>query len=136
MTEPLLDDEALAYMRATQAVALPTPATLRRVVRSRTATGGTTTTHDTGASVMVRVDANPDEVPQVLAAQWTGGTLAKVTTTLDLDVRDGDLFMVTTAREGLTTTTSYEVVTDGEQDTWATAQIVWTRRLDRPVRGS
>jgi hypothetical protein len=133
----LLTPDDLAYMRETQDDARPTIVTHWPRAVTRTPGGGTESTHTQGRAVRVRIDAAPDEVPQTLADRYQGGTLCKIVCPLGLDVRDGDQFRhAGTLPETTTTiTTTYEVVTDGEQDTWATAQIVWARRLNRPARG-
>lgn len=141
MPDDLLTPADVAYMRGTQAQAMPTEALHSLRASTRTPTGGVVTTYRPGVPVNVRVDANPDEIPDTLTARAAGGTLARITGPILLpsggawDVRDGDQIVVPVdAAEGPAVTTTYEVVSDGEQDTWATAQTVWARRLNRPTR--
>lgn len=123
----LLTPEDLAYMRATQADARPTPADLLRKVATRTPTGGQAVTYGPAEPVMVRIDGQVDEVPQTLASRFEGGTAYSIAMDLVLDVRDGDHVQVSP-------TEVYEVVSDGNPDRWATAQNVYARRLTFPAR--
>ena len=123
----MLTPEELAYMRETQAEARPTEAALSRRISVRTPSGGTTDTWGEGDPVQVRIDASKDEVPEALASRYGLAGLAQVSMDLVLDVRSGDRLTVSPAE-------SYEVVTDGEVDAWATAQTVWVNRLTRPAR--
>lgn len=123
----LLRPEELSYMRATQADARPTLAQFRAKVTTRTPTGGTTTTHAVGDPVDVRIDAARDELPQPLAARFGTATPYKIVMDLVRDVRDGD-------RLDVTATEAYEIVTDGDPDRWATAQVVYARRIAFPAR--
>lgn len=123
----LLTTEDLEYMRATQAEARPTTAGLRRAVVGRTPTGGSTTTWAAAESVTVRLDGSPDEVPQVVADRLEGGTAVQVSMDLALDVRSGD-------RLEVTPTEVYQFVSDGNPDRWATAQVVWAKRVKFPAR--
>lgn len=123
----LLTAEDLAYMRSTQADARPTTATLRRKVTGRTATGGTTTTWGAPVQVTVRVDASPDEVPTQMASRMGTATPYKIVTDPGVDVRDGDRLEVSPVE-------AYELVSDGDPDRWATAQVLWARRTTFPPR--
>lgn len=129
MADDLLDAEDLAYLRATQAEARPTPAELRRKVTARTPTGGTTTTLGDGIPVDVRIDSAPDQVPAPMAARLGPATPYKVTLDTGVDVRDGD-------RIDVSPTEQYETVSDGDPDRWATAQTVWARRVTYPPRAT
>lgn len=123
----LLSAADLAYMRASQAEGRPSAGWLQRKRLGR-GPGGDRVRLDFGGpeQVAVRVWQEPDEVPQVLADRYEGGTLVKVSVDLVPDVRAGDVLTVG-AR-------SYELVSEGDPDDWATAQPVWARRLDRPER--
>lgn len=126
---PLTDAE-LAYMREVQAEHRPTTATLRRRTATRTATGGSTTGWEApgdGEPVMVRISQAEDEIPEVLASQYAQEGLSKITLDLVSDVRSGDRLDVS-AVEG------YVLVTDGSNDAWDTAQVVWGRRDLFPAR--
>lgn len=125
--DDLLSAEDLAYMRATAAEARPTAATLSRRVSVRTPTGGQSDTWDAGQPVDVRLDGSPDKVPEDLAARYERGDLVKITMDQVYDVRDGD-------RVSVSPTEVYEVVTSGDPDRWATAQVVWARRITYPAR--
>lgn len=123
-----LTDADLRYMRETQAAHRPTAGTLFRKTTTRTATGGHTTGYEmTGTPVDVRLDGTPDKVPAALGGQFEGSTLTKIVMDLLVDVRAGDRLSVS-ATEG------YELITDGEPDRWATAQVVWARRYLHPAR--
>lgn len=123
----LLSAADLAYMRETQAEARPNEAWLQRYALGR-GPGGERVTVPLGERVQVaaRIWHEPDEVPQVLADRYEGGTLVKVSLDMVLDVRAGDRLTAGTR--------SYELVSEGDPDTWSTAQPVWARRLDRPAR--
>ena len=124
----LLSPDDLAYMRATQAEARPTEATLVRRVSTRTSTGGQTDTWPgPGDPVGVRLSGGADQVPEVLAARYAQDDLVKITLDLVYDVRKGDRLLVTD-------TEAYEVVTSGDPSRWATAQQVWGRRYLYPAR--
>lgn len=123
----LLRAEELDYMRATQADARPTLAQFRAKVTARTPTGGTTATHADGDPVDVRIDAARDELPQPLAARFGAATPYKIVMDLVRDVRDGDRLDVSPSE-------AYEIVTDGDPDRWATAQVVYARRIAFPAR--
>src|SRR6478609_4915150 len=125
----LLTPGDLAYMRSTQAEARPTACTLQRVGTARVA-GGESTSVYVGEPVPLnaRIWDTPDEVPQQLADRYEGGTLVKLALDMVLDVRAGDEL------SNDATGAAYELVSEGEPDEWATAQLVWARRIDRPTR--
>lgn len=123
----LLGPDDLAYMRATQAEARPTPAVLKRRMVVRLADGGSRDSWGPGEPLNVRIDANPDEVPAEAAGRLRGGDAYAITLDLVLDVRSGDHLDVSPA-EG------YEIVSDGNPDQWATAQTVYARRYLFPTR--
>lgn len=127
MADDLLAPEDLAYMRATQAEARPTAAEFQRRVVGRSPTGGQVTTWGEPERVDVRLDGSPDEVPTEVAARLEGGTVTTVTMDLAQDVRDGDRLVVSP-------TEVYEFVSDGDPDRWATAQVVYARRVTWPPR--
>lgn len=116
----LLTEADLAFMRATQADARPTPAELRRRTQAPTASGGRGDTMSDPEPINIRLDGRESMVPpQVLAAV---GSAKPVKITLDLvEVRSGDTITVSP-------TEVYQVVTDGDPDRWATAQVVWAKR--------
>lgn len=119
----MLTDDDLAYMRETQAEARPTAAVLFRRVAVRTASGGTQTTHGTsGEPVQVRLDGTPDAVPTEVADRLQGATAVKVVLDQARDVRSLDRLQVSPVEV-------YEIVSDGDPDRWATAQVVWARRV-------
>lgn len=123
-----LTPEELAYMRQTQAEHRPTEATLSRRTSVRTPSGGSTDSWvPDEAPIDVRIDSAPDEIPEALAARYGIAGLAKATLDLVHDVRSGDRLTVSPEQV-------YEIVTDGEVDTWTTAQVVWMNRLTRPAR--
>jgi hypothetical protein len=123
-----LTAEELAYMRETQAAHRPTEATLSRRTSGRDATGGQVDAwEDPGDPVQVRINSAPDEVPQVLADRYGLAGLATASMDLVVDVRAGDRLTVNPAE-------SYEIVTDGQQDDWDTAQTVWLNRRTYPSR--
>lgn len=123
-----LTGEELAYMRETQAEHRPTEAVLSRRVTTRTPSGGSSDTwQDAEAPIDVRISSAKDKVPEALAAKYGLAGLAKASLDLVLDVRSGDRLRVSPSE-------SYEIVTDGEVDSWATAQTVWLNRLTRPAR--
>lgn len=127
MADGLLSSDELAYMRATQAEARPTPATLQRRLTTRTPTGGSVVGWGVAVPIDVRVKQAPDEVPPMLASRYEGGTLSKITLDLVHDVRDGDRVTVSAVEV-------YEVVSEGAPGAWTTAQIVWARRTVYPAR--
>lgn len=115
-------------MRATQSEARPTMANLLRKTSTRSSTGGTVEGWAAPEPVTVRIDGEGDEVPSDLAGRLEGGTGVKLAIHHGLDIRDGDKLEVDPASE------VYEIITDGDPDRWATAQIVWARRLKFPER--
>lgn len=125
----LLTDRDLAYMRATQAEARPTPVLLQRFAAGR-GPGGDSVRLPLGEPIqmLARIWDEPDEQPQVLADRYEGGTLSKIALDMVLDVRAGDRIWV----DG--TTRVWTIVSEGEPDAWSTAQPVWARRMDRPER--
>jgi hypothetical protein len=120
---PPLTDDDLAYMRETQAEHRPTEATLRGRTEVPDGMGGTTTGNGAEATVGVRLDGNSNEAPDALQALH-GGDLVKVTMDL-VPVFQGDTIE-------LSATEAYEVVTNGDPDRWATAQVVWAVRTAFP----
>lgn len=129
----LLTPEDLAYMRETQSEARPTSAVLLRMGTGRTV-GGEPRAVVVGVPepLHVRLWATPDEIPQVLADRYEGGTLVKLALDLLHDVRQGDQLAIPADAPQA----NYELVSEGEPDEWATAQLVWARRLDRPTRSA
>jgi hypothetical protein len=123
----LLDDADLAFMRATQAEARPTEASLLRRLSTRTPTGGQATGWADPEPVAIRVDGPPDEVPLTLAGRLEGGTAVMLAMDMVEDVRYQDRVVVSP-------TEVYEVISDGDADGWATAQNVMARRIVRPER--
>lgn len=123
---PLTDDE-LAYMREVQADNRPTAATLTRRAVGRDASGGQVDGWTDPELVDVRLDGAPDKVPAALAARYDTGALVKVVMDLALDVRSGDRLTVSPVEV-------YQIVTDGDPDRWATAQVVWALRTVYPRR--
>lgn len=107
-------------MRATQVEARPTEAQLRRRTQGTTASGGRADTFAEGVPVDIRLDGNESNVPPQVTAVVAGGTPVQITMDL-VEVRSGDLVEVSP-------TEVYQVVTDGDPDRWATAQVVWARR--------
>lgn len=126
----LLSAEDLAYMRGTQAEARPTAVLLQRIGKARTA-GGEYERVAVGVTepLQARIWDTPDEIPQQLADRYEGGTLVKLSLDMVLDVRAGDLIQVPPSPQA-----RYELVSEGVPDEWATAQLVWAVRLDRPER--
>lgn len=123
-----LDEADLAYMRATQAEHRPTEGAFSRRVTVRTPEGGSGDSWPAGDPVQVRIDGSLDKVPEVLAARYEQGDLVKVTMDMVMDVRSGDRLTISPSEV-------YEVVSEGEPDGWATAQVLWARRLTWPARG-
>lgn len=121
---PPLSDEDLAYMRETQAEHRPVEATLKPRNETPDQMGGRTTTEGAGDTVGVRLDGNSNEAPDALQALH-GGDLVKVTMDL-VPVFQGDTLEVSA-------TEAYEVVTNGDPDRWATAQVVWAVRTAFPA---
>jgi hypothetical protein len=123
-----LNDDDLAYMRATQAEHRPTEAAFSRRVSERTPEGGAVDTWPGSDPIDVRLDGPLDKVPENLADRYENGDLVQITMDLVQDVRSGD-------RVTVSPTEVYEVVSDGDPDRWATAQIVFGRRITWPPRG-
>lgn len=118
MTPPL-DDADLAYMREVQAEHRPTAATLKARAETPDGMGGTTTTDAAdGDPIQVRLDGTA-KVPDHLAQQYDVG-LTKVVMDL-VPVHAGDRIVVGPAE-------AYRVVSQGDPDRWATAQVVWAVR--------
>lgn len=121
-----LSDADLAYMREVQAEHRTTPADLARQVLAADGSGGRTRTWGAAVPVMVRIDGQPDEIPAAVAERLQGGTAYLIV--MDLaDVRSGDRLTVSAAEV-------YELVSDGDTDRWATAQVVWAQRITFPAR--
>lgn len=116
----MLSPEDLAYMRETQAEARPTAAELVRRSQSGTASGGRTDSWADGEPIQIRLDGKESSIPaQVIALV---GSAKAVKIVMDLvEVRSGDVIRVSSVEE-------YQVVTDGDPDQWATAQVVWAKR--------
>lgn len=123
----MLTDAELAYMRETQAEARPTPATLERRVVARSPSGGQIDTWADPEPVDVRLDGAADDVPEAVASRYDVASLAKVTLDLVTDVRSGDRLTISPVEV-------YQIVTDGDPDRWATAQVVWANRTIHPAR--
>ena len=121
-----LDDDDLAYMREVQAEHRPTAATLSLRTAVPDGAGGRTLGWGAGEPVAVRIDGTPDKVPEAVSARLEGGTAVKITMDL-LDVRSGDRLTVSASEV-------YEVISDGDPDAQATAQVVWARRIVFPAR--
>lgn len=121
----MLTAEDLAMMRETQALARPTDAELVRVTQGTTPSGGRGNTYADPEPVKVRLDGREKEVPAQVTALVGGGKAVKVVMDL-VEVRSGDIIRVGPAE--------YQVVTDGDPDEWATAQVVWTRQTKAPPR--
>ena len=121
-----MSEADLAYMRETQAVHRPTPADLAARVTASDGMGGRTVTAGAAVPVMIRLDGNPDEVPVALASRYEGGTILKATLDL-IDVHRGDTLTVSA-------TEVYEIISEGDPDRWATAQVVYARRIAFPAR--
>lgn len=121
-----LSADDLAFMRETQAEHRPTAATLSVQVNQPDGAGGRTRTWGAGEPIQVRIDGTPDEVPEVVSARLEGGSAVKITADL-IDLRAGDRITVSA-------TEVYEVISDGDPDRWASAQVVWARRIVFPAR--
>lgn len=122
----LLDADDLAYMREAQTETRPTAAELRRRSQGPTPSGGRGDTWQDPEPVDVRLDGKESNVPDAVTAIL--GSTEPVKVTMDLvEVRAGDTITVSA-------TEVYQVVTDGDPDDWATAQIVWAKRIVWPVR--
>lgn len=118
----MLTGEDLVYMRETQAQAREVPAVLTGwETGARDALGEPGRVSLPGVPLMVRLDGTPDVVPVSVAGRLTGGDAVKIVTDL-VPVRAGDVLYVGTDE-------AYEVLTDGDPDRWATAQVVFGRRV-------
>jgi len=113
-------------MRETQAEHRPTAAELLRRVQGTTASGGRTDSYQEPEPVMVRLDGQEKNVPPQVTAVVGSGKAVKIVMDL-VEVRSGDLIRVSAVEE-------YQVVTDGDPDQWATAQVVWSRRVKEAPR--
>ena len=122
----MLEAEDLAFMRETQAEARPTTAELLRRVQGTTPSGGRVDGWQDPEPIQVRLDGRESNVPEKVTAIVGSGKAVKVTMDL-VEVRSGDVIRVSPVEE-------YTVVTDGDPDEWATAQVVWTRRTKEPPR--
>lgn len=123
-----LTEDDLAYMREVQAEHRPTPAELFARTVTRMPSGGEVTGYSSeGQPVMARIDGAPDRVPQVIADRLEGAAPVKITLDAGLPVRALDQLRVST-------TEAYVVVTEGDPDRWATAQVLWARRTLWPAR--
>lgn len=121
----LLTPEDLAYMRETQADARPTEAELRRRTQGTSASGGRVDTFSESEPIQVRLDGNELNVPPQVAGLV--GTSKAVRITMDLvEVRSGDTITVGQS--------VFQVVTDGDPDEWATAQVVWAKQTRQATR--
>lgn len=117
---PLTDDD-VAYMRATQADARPSPGTLRLPTRTSDGRGGTTTTWQdaaTGTPITVRIQDNPD-VPQALADRYQVA-LVKITTDL-VDVPEGAKIDALGNH--------YQVVSVSTVQPWTTALVLFAQQV-------
>lgn len=121
----MLDAEDLAFMRETQAGARPTEAELVRVTQGTTPSGGRGDIYAEPVPVQVRLDGQEKNVPPQVTALVGGGKAVKIVMDL-VEVRSGDIIRVGPAE--------YRVVTDGDPDEWATAQVTWARQTKAPPR--
>lgn len=121
----LLSPDDLAYMRETQADARPTEAQLRRRTQGPTPSGGRADAWGDPVPVNVRLDGNESNVPATVVAAVGGGKAVRVTMDL-VEVRSGDTLTIGQA--------VFQVVTDGDPDEWATAQVVWAKQTKHPSR--
>lgn len=121
----LLSPDDLAYMRETQADARPTEAQLRRRTQGATPSGGRADTWSEPVPVNVRLDGNESNVPATVVAAVGGGKAVRVTMDL-VEVRSGDTLTIGQA--------VFQVVTDGDPDEWATAQVIWAKQIKHPGR--
>lgn len=122
----MLSPEDLAYMRETQAEARPTAAELVRRSQGPTGSGGRSDSWAAPEPIQIRLDGKESSIPAQVVALV--GTSKAVKIVLDLvEVRSGDLIRVSGVEE-------YQVVTDGDPDQWATAQVVWAKRTKVPPR--
>lgn len=121
-----LSDADLAFMREVQAEHRPTTADLTKLTETPDGSGGRTKAWSAPAPVGVRIDGQPDEIPTAVAERVQGGTAYKIV--MDLaDVRLGDRLTVSASEV-------YELVSEGDPDRWATAQVVWAQRIAFPGR--
>lgn len=123
----MLTEADLAYMRETQAESRPTEAELVRRVQGTTPSGGRTDGWQEPEPIMVRLDGQEKNVPPQVTAVVGSGKAVKIVMDL-VEVRSGDIIRVSPVEE-------YQVVTDGDPDEWATAQVVWSRRTKEAPRG-
>jgi hypothetical protein len=122
---PLLDAYDLAYMRETQAEARPTEAELVRMTQGTTPSGGRGNVPATPEPIQIRLDGKEKAIPQVVTA--LAGSAKPVKVVMDMvDVRGGDIIRVGA--------TDYQVITDPDPDEWATALVVWTKKVKGPAR--
>lgn len=122
----MLSEAELAYMRETQAQDRPVEASLRRRVQGTSASGGRVDTFQAPELVAIRLDGKESNAPASVLAVIGGGKPIKITMDL-VEVRSGDTLEVSA-------TEVYQVVTDGDPDRWATAQVIWAKRIKWPVR--
>lgn len=116
---PLTLDE-LAYMRATQTDHRPISATLlAQGAGSSDGLGGWTEVALTGIPITIRVSGSED-IPTEIGARY-GPAVVKIALDVGVDVRTGDTI-------GVDPTETYDVVSDGDPDRWATGQTVWAQR--------
>lgn len=123
----MLTEADLAMMRETQALTRPTDAELVRVTQGTTPSGGRGNVEAEPEPIKVRLDGREKEVPAQVTAVVGGGKAVKIVMDL-VEVRSGDIIRVGASE--------FLVVTDGDPDEWATAQVVWTRQTKAPGRAS
>ena len=121
----MLSAADLAYMRETQAETRPTAAELLRRTQTTSPSGGRTDTLADPEPIQVRLDGQESNVPTRIA-ELASGKPVKITMDL-VEVRAGDLIRVGQAE--------YQVITTGDPDEWATAQVVWGQQTKEPPRG-
>lgn len=121
----MLTDDDLAYMRETQAETRPTEAGLIRMTQGTTPSGGRGNTAADPEPIQVRLDGKEKAVPQVVTALVGSAKAVKVVMDM-VDVRVGDIIRVGA--------TDYQVITDPDPDEWATALVVWTKKVKGPAR--
>lgn len=122
-----LSPDEVAYMRAAQAESRPVAVVLQRYKTGRGPGGAVQVVPDgPPMALTVRITDAPDDIPQALADRLENAQAAKVSLAVGVDVRPGDTF-TSEARV-------YEAVSDGVDDVWATAQIVWVRLVSRTPR--
>jgi hypothetical protein len=121
----LLDAEDLAYMRETQTEARPTEGLLLRRTQGVTASGGRGNTYAEPEPIGVRLDGKESSIPAQVVALVGKQKAVKLVVDL-MEVRSGDQIKVGGA--------IYEVVTDGDPDEWATAQVIWAKQTQAPPR--